>query len=105
VSTRREFMKLSAAIAAGAVVIPSRDAAAQDMPKLSVDDPTAVAMKYVNNASEVDASTRPNPAAEQNCGNCALLQGAEGDEWRPCPIFPGKLVNANGWCSVWAPKS
>ena len=104
-STRREFMKLSAAIAAGAVVVPSRDASAQDMPKLSTDDPTAVAMKYVNDASEVDPSTRPNPAAEQNCGNCALLQGADGDEWRPCPIFPGKLVNANGWCSVWAPKS
>lgn len=84
---------------------PSREAMAQDMPKLSPEDPTAVAMKYVHDASTVDASTRPNPAAEQNCSNCALLQGAEGDEWRPCPIFPGKLVNANGWCSVWAPKA
>ena len=29
---------------------------------------------------------------------------ADGDAWRPCQIFPGKLVNAKGWCSVWAPK-
>jgi len=39
------------------------------------------------------------------CSNCALIQGNDGDEWRPCQIFPGKLVNANGWCSVWAPKA
>jgi hypothetical protein len=32
------------------------------------------------------------------------LTGKEGDEWRPCNVFPGKLVNANGWCKVWAPK-
>ena len=45
-----------------------------------------------------------NPAADQNCANCALIAGNDGDEWRPCQIFPGKLVNAKGWCSVWAPK-
>ncbi|MEF1220553.1 high-potential iron-sulfur protein [Photobacterium damselae] len=38
------------------------------------------------------------------CANCALIQGKDGDEWRPCAIFPGKLVNANGWCSAYAPK-
>ncbi len=104
-STRRQFMKLSAVAAAGAVLQPSREAMAQDLPQLSEDDPTATAMKYVHDASKVDASTRPNPAAEQNCANCALIQGADGDEWRPCPIFPGKLVASAGWCSVWAPKA
>ena len=104
-STRRQFMKLSAVAAAGAVLQPSREAMAQDLPQLAEDDPTAVAMKYVHDASTVDASTRPNPAAEQNCSNCALIQGADGDAWRPCPIFPGKLVAAGGWCSVWAPKA
>lgn len=83
----------------------SKDAAAQDMPKLALDDPMANAMKYTHDASGVDPATRANPAAEQNCANCALIQGADGAEWRPCQIFPGKLVNANGWCSVWAPKA
>ena len=98
-------MIASAAAAAGSLLSPSREARAEDMPKLSEDDPTAQAMKYVHDASTVDASSRPNPAAEQNCANCALIQGDAGDEWRPCPIFPGKLVANNGWCTVWAPKA
>jgi hypothetical protein len=53
----------------------------------------------------VDPATRANPAAEQHCSNCALIQGEEGAQWRPCQIFPGKLVNSDGWCSVWAPKA
>ena len=35
----------------------------------------------------------------------ALIQGNDGDAWRPCQIFPGKAVAAAGWCSVWAPKT
>ena len=101
---RRKFIQLSAVATAGVVLAPNRQAAAQDMPKLSEDDPMAQAMKYVHDASTVDAASRPNPAPEQMCSNCALIQGADGDEWRPCQIFPGKLVNTNGWCSVWAPK-
>ena len=102
---RRKFIQLSAAAAAGAVVMPSRQATAQDLPQLAEDDPMAQAMKYVHDGSTVDPATRPNPAEVQNCSNCALIQGEDGQEWRPCQIFPGKLVNAKGWCSVWAPKA
>ncbi|MEE4163046.1 MAG: high-potential iron-sulfur protein [Woeseiaceae bacterium] len=101
---RRQFIQLSAAAAAGAVVLPGQRAGAQDMPKLTEDDPMAQAMKYVNDASTVDPASRPNPIENQRCANCALIQGEDGQEWRPCQIFPGKLVNTNGWCSVWAPK-
>ena len=101
---RRKFIQLSAVAAAGCLVQPGREARAQDLPQLAEDDPLAMAMKYVHDASTVDPSTRANPAAEQNCANCALIQGNDGDEWRPCQIFPGKVVNADGWCSVWAPK-
>ncbi|MEM8815110.1 MAG: high-potential iron-sulfur protein [Pseudomonadota bacterium] len=102
---RRKFMQLSAAAAAGAVVMPGRSATAQDLPQLTEDDPMAQAMKYVHDASTVDAASRPNPAETQNCANCALIQGEDGAAWRPCQIFPGKLVAAKGWCSVWAPKA
>ncbi|MDX1515346.1 MAG: high-potential iron-sulfur protein [Woeseiaceae bacterium] len=102
---RRRFLQLSAAATAGCLLQAKRDAVAQDMPKLALDDPMAQAMKYVHDAGEVDPAARANPAPEQNCANCALIQGNDGDEWRPCQIFPGKLVNANGWCSVWAPKA
>ena len=102
---RRKFIQLSAAATAGCLFQANRRAVAQDMPKLALDDPMAQAMKYTHDASTVDPASRANPAAEQNCANCALIQGNDGDAWRPCQIFPGKLVAADGWCSVWAPKA
>jgi len=101
---RRQFMKLSAGAAAACLVNPGSEAQAQDLPRITADDPVAVALKYTNDASSVDPALRTQPAAEQNCANCAQLQGNDGDEWRPCAIFVGKLVNSKGWCSVWVPK-
>ena len=102
---RRKFIQLSAAATAGCFMHQSRDAMAEDLPKLALDDPMAQAMKYTHDASTVDPATRANPAENQDCANCALIQGEDGAEWRPCQIFPGKLVAAAGWCSVWAPKA
>jgi hypothetical protein len=102
---RRKFIQLSAAAAAGYFMQDSRKAMADDLPQLSLDDPMAQAMKYTHDASTVDPAARVNTAADQTCANCALVQGDDGAEWRPCQIFPGKAVNADGWCSVWAPKS
>ncbi len=102
---RRKFIQLSAVAAAGYLVQPAREARADDLPHVSEADPMAMAMKYTNDASSVDAGSRTNPAADQNCANCALVQGADGEAWRPCQIFPGKAVAAAGWCSVWAPKA
>lgn len=99
---RRQFLKLSAAAAAGALVVPAHRAQAEDLPQLTEDDPMAKGLKYTHDASTVDPSSRNNPAPDQKCSNCALAQG-EGD-WIPCQIFPGKAVAASGWCSVWAPK-
>ncbi len=102
---RRKFIQLSAVAAAGCLAQTSREARADDLPHLAADDPMAMAMKYTNDASSVDPASRNNPAADQTCTNCALVQGADGDAWRPCQIFPGKAVAAAGWCSVWAPKA
>ena len=102
---RRQFIQLSAVAAAGMLARPGQEARAQDVPHLSEDDPTAKAMKYTHDTSTVDASTRANKAADQRCSNCALVQGEDGETWRPCQIFPGKLVNADGWCAVWAAKA
>ena len=53
----------------------------------------------------LDAAKYPNHKAEQNCANCKLVQGADADAWRPCSIFPGKSVNAKGWCAAYAAKA
>ena len=102
---RRQFIQLSAVAAAGCLARPGQEAQAQDMPKVEESDSMAQAMKYTHDASTVDSASRANSAADQNCANCALVQGADGDAWRPCQIFPGKVVNADGWCNVWAPKA
>lgn len=102
---RRKFIQLSAAAAAGCIATPLRPIFATDLPQLSEDDPLAQSMKYTHDASTVDPASRPNPAEVQTCANCALLQGNDSGSWVRCQVFPGKVVNANGWCSVWAPKT
>ena len=106
--SRRSFLKgVALAVPAGSVALQAKVARASDLPQLDEADPAAKALLYVHDAANVDTS---NPMAArfeagQNCANCALVQGNDGDAWRPCQIFPGKLVNANGWCAVWAPKA
>ena len=93
--------------AAEEVVESAEDAAADasSLPQLDESDPQAQALGYVNNASSVDQAAQPRFAPGQNCSNCALYTGGEGDQWGPCSIFPGKAVNADAWCSVYAPKA
>ena len=68
---------------------------------LDESDPTAVALKYVADASNADPALR---TGERFCNNCALYTGAADSAAAPCSIFPGKQVAGSGWCSVWAPK-
>ncbi|MEM7433218.1 MAG: high-potential iron-sulfur protein [Pseudomonadota bacterium] len=42
--------------------------------------------------------------AKKPCASWALVQGNDGDEWRPCPILLGKSGAAAGWCAVGASK-
>jgi High potential iron-sulfur protein len=94
---------------AGLAALPAaslvRDAAAQGAPaQLDEKDPLAVAMGYTHDAKKVDASKTPQYKPGSTCANCLQLTGKEGEQWRPCNIFPGKLVNADGWCKVWVAK-
>lgn len=75
------------------------------MPKLSEDDPQAKTLSYVHEAASVDSASQPRYKSGQVCANCALFQAKGDDEWGGCSIFPGKLVKASGWCSVYAPKA
>ena len=97
--TRRRFLQTAGA--ASAVGVPLVAAHGDELPRLSESDPTAIALKYVHDASSLDSSVRP---ADRLCNNCALYSGSADDEWAACSIFPGKAVAGRGWCSVWAPK-
>jgi hypothetical protein len=100
-ASRRLFLKtLTLAAAAGAM--PAERARAADLPKLSTADPAAAALGYVENAAQVDTKKYPAYVKGSTCENCMQLQGKAGNNYRPCAIFPGKLVAISGWCSSWA---
>lgn len=92
---RRDFLKLSGSSVIGLTLggVALR-ASAEELPQLDPNDGTAKALGYVHK-SEVDG---------QICDNCMYIQGAEGKEWRPCLLFPGKAVNGKGWCKGWVKK-
>ena len=103
--TRREALTaLATAAGALAVTATARAADAKALPHLSPTDPTAQALSYFEDGSKVDAKAFPTYKPEQRCNNCLQLTGKPGDAWRPCNLFPGKLVNANGWCKVYIKK-
>jgi High potential iron-sulfur protein len=81
-----------------------RAQAQENLPHLDEKDPLAVAMSYVHDVKKVDPKKDPQYKPGSHCANCIHVSGKEGEEWRPCNIFPGKAVNANGWCKVWALK-
>jgi hypothetical protein len=99
---KNALLGLAAAPAIGLV----RESAAADaaLPHLEEKDPTAIALAYVHDAKKVDATKERAYKPGSTCANCLQLTGKEGETWRPCNIFPGKAVNANGWCKVWVLK-
>jgi outer membrane biosynthesis protein TonB len=77
---------------------------AAQLVRLTEDDPAAAALGYKNDASSVDKAKYPQYKAGQQCRNCTLYSGAADAAYGPCSIYPGKEVNANGWCATYAPK-
>jgi hypothetical protein len=67
-------------------------AALADVPALDPDDPTAEALGYVLDSGRPDST----------CGNCRQFQGNAGHA--TCTFFPGKHVQAGGWCLNWVKR-
>ena len=104
--SRRRFF-VGAGSALGAVALASalpRTARADDLPHLALSDPTATALNYTEDASKVDKAKAPTYVAGSACANCNFFQGATA-AWGPCALFPGKAVNAKGWCAGYAKKA
>src|ERR1700722_1416437 len=107
VSRRALIETLSLAVAAASLGRqPARGAEALkgEPQKLGVKDPAAVALGYVESAAQVDVKKYPAFVKGSNCENCLQLQGKAGSDYRPCALFPGKLVAVSGWCSSWTPE-
>jgi hypothetical protein len=100
--TRRALVKNIAIAAGAAAVLPHRTSSAAEPQRLDVKDPAAKARGYVENAEQLDVKKYPSYVKGSTCENCLLLQGASGANYRPCNLFPGKVVSVHGWCSGWA---
>jgi len=98
--SRRDVVARLAVAAGLAALLPATSKSA-DAARLDVNDPAALALGYVENASRVDTKKYPGYVKGTNCENCLQLQGKPGNNYRPCSIFPGKLVSVSGWCSSW----
>jgi hypothetical protein len=100
-ASRRRFLKrVTLGFALMPVArVPFRIAVAADLPLVTSDDPTALALKYVSDASK-SSDAKPG----NKCANCAFYQGATGSAQAGRPLFPGKSVKATGWCSSWNAK-
>lgn len=100
---RRRFIGKMAAALATVPLLSTIDSAKAlaAMPHLTEADPTAAALHYHKNATKAPRTNKPDmPANKQFCHNCMYVKAKHG-EWRPCQIYPGKLVNQNGWCASW----
>ena len=103
-NSRRHFLRN---IIVGSPLLVGARAFAQDAPapvRVPVNDPVAMALGYVEDATKVDAKKYPQYKAGQICENCALYTGPAGKEDGPCTIFQNRLVTAKGWCATYAPK-
>lgn len=99
--SRRTLVKNLSLAAGVSAALSWRSASSAELSRLDVKDPAAVAVGYVENASQVDVKKNPSFVPGSNCENCLQLQGSAGNNYRPCSLFPGKLVSVSGWCKSW----
>lgn len=103
--SRREALKgLALLVGAAGALRATPESRAADLVHLSPTDPAAVALGYHESAKKVDPKEFPTYQPGQSCDTCLQLTGTAGQPWRPCNLFPGKLVSADGWCKVWVKK-
>jgi hypothetical protein len=104
VLTRRSLVKNLGAAAGISLALPLKLVNSAEAARLDEQDPAAVALAYVSNAATVDAKKHPEFVQGSTCENCLQLQGTAGNNYRPCSLFPGKLVSVSGWCKGWTPE-
>ena len=83
----------------GGAVLLARPAFAQDA-MVAESDPQAQALGYHADGSQTDRARFPNYASGDKCSACTKYETLVGKNYGGCPLFPGKQVAANGWCSA-----
>lgn len=98
-TTRRKFIFQIIPAAAAVTALGSR-AVAAPLPKLTLANPAAKALGYVENTKSVDAKKYPKHKADQDCANCLHYTAKDST----CALFKGFTVEKLGWCNSWILK-
>jgi hypothetical protein len=100
--SRRAVLLAAASASIGALVaVKATEAQQKPPPHVDESDAQAREVGYTQDATKLDPKASPMFKAGSCCSNCLLLRGKAGEPWRPCNMFSGRLVNANGWCRGW----
>ena len=100
-TSRRDFLGVAVA---GSLLL-GRSANAAEGAHLDEADPTAAALGYRMDTTQVDATRYPQHKPTQICADCRYFQAKGSSEWAPCSIFAGKgAVHAKGWCAAFAAR-
>lgn len=103
--SRRAMIKHSLMISLSTyAAIAAKNAAVAAPTPLDPADPSAKALGFVPDVSQVNAAANPSFTKAQMCSSCAQFQGKAGEPAAACNVFPGHTVPAGGWCKVWAKK-
>ena len=101
---RRHFLRLAGCAALAPLTLAASPMAQATAARLSEADPTATSLGYRQDGTQADPAKYPKRTADQVCATCKLSKGAATDEWLPCTLYAGKLVNAKGWCAAWSKR-
>ena len=110
-SSRRTFLATAAVVATAAVIglrPRSASAAGASLPHLSQsDNAMAKSFGYEANAKDVERTKFPTYKPGERCGKCQFFKGTPGEKsgHAGCQIYPGYLVNAQGWCASFNVRS
>ncbi len=113
--TRRRLLQTAAVFAPIAMTgcaTAGRDGVHDVLPDLLPDneplvrttDPVARSLAYYSDTRDV-AADDPLAAThdvKQKCSNCVHSRDSVGAGRLECPMFPGRSVSKDGWCSIWA---
>ncbi len=104
--TRRRILGF---MTAGAMTLPVSlllgQARAAEAGQLQESEPTAQALGYKKDTTQVDSARFPQHEPTQICGSCRYYQGKASAVEGPCTLFAGKgNVQAKGWCAAYAAK-
>jgi hypothetical protein len=103
-TTRRTFIKTTAKL--GLIPLLPVSMLSQGAEKIALDDPSAKALRYTEDATNAARSDKMGvAAADQICSNCQFYTVSGSDAaLGPCMLFQNRLVVGAGWCAGWVPK-